>query len=198
MLAHRPPVLGEPLALEFANTRFAHRGHELEGLQAPEDLAGWLRRVRDRLPLVPPDRDLDAIGPAQLATARGVRDALRTLFAAATAGVALDPVAAETLNRTVRAAPQWHELSTQPQPAVAIHTAAPRVCAALAAIAEDGIRLLTGPDAVALRACAAPGCILYYRKNHPRRAWCSPRCSNRVRSARHYMRRGATSSDPIA
>jgi predicted RNA-binding Zn ribbon-like protein len=192
MSAHRPPVLGEPLALEFANTRFAHRRHELEGLQAPEDLADWLRRVHDRLPVVPGDRDLDAIGPAQLAAACELRDALRTLLAAATAGATLDPGAAETLNRTARGAPQWHELSTQPQPTAAIYTAAPPVCAALAAIAEDGIRLLTGPDAAALRACAAPGCILYYRKNHPRRAWCSPRCSNRVRSARHYERRSAT------
>jgi predicted RNA-binding Zn ribbon-like protein len=50
---------------------------------------------------------------------------------------------------------------------------------------------LTGADAAALRACAAPGCMLFYRKDHPRRAWCSPRCSNRVRAARHYARRTA-------
>jgi predicted RNA-binding Zn ribbon-like protein len=193
MTVRRPPVLGEPLALELANTRFAHRGTELEGLQAPEDLADWLRRIHDRLPLVPADRDLDAISPAQLAAARELRDALRTLFAGATAGATLDPDAAETLNQAVRAAPHWPELSTRPQREPVMHTTAPAVSAALAAIAQQAIWLLTGPDAAALRACAAPGCILFYRKDHPRRTWCSPRCSNRVRAARHYARRTATS-----
>lgn len=191
MPAARPPVLGEPLALELANTRFARRGQELEGLQAPEDLTDWLRRVRDRLPLVLGDGELDAIGPAELAIARELRDALRTLFAGVTAGASPDAPAAETLNRAVRAAPRWHELSVAPEPAGVMCTAAPPVVAALGAIAEEAVWLLTGPGAVALRACAAPGCILFYRKDHPRRAWCSPRCSNRVRAARHYARRTA-------
>ena len=36
-----------------------------------------------------------------------------------------------------------------------------------------------------LRACQAPGCILFFEKTHPRREWCSPACGNRVRVARH-------------
>jgi predicted RNA-binding Zn ribbon-like protein len=192
MATYPPPLLGEPLALELANTRFASRGHEREGLEAPEDLAAWLRQVRDRLPLVPGDRDLDAIAPADLAAAREVRDALRTLFTAATACTAPDQETAEILNRTVRAAPRWRELSVQPEPAAVMRTAAPPIAAALGAIAEEAVSLLAGPGAATLRACSAPGCMLFYRKDHPRRAWCSPRCSNRVRAARHYARRTAT------
>jgi predicted RNA-binding Zn ribbon-like protein len=191
MASRTPPVLGEPLPLELANTRFAHRGHEYEGLQEPPDLAAWLRRVRERLPIAPADGDLDAIGPDDLAAARELRDALRTLFTAATAGNALDADAAGVVNRAVRSAPRWHEITTERTPATAVRTTAPRVPAALAAIAEEAVGLLTGPEADALRACGAPGCMLFFRKNHPRRAWCSPRCANRVRAARHYARRTA-------
>ena len=191
MDSHPVPVLGEPLPLELANTRFAHRGHEQDGLREPADLAGWLRRVRERLPLAPADRDLDAIGPEEVAAARELRDALRTLLTAATAGTAPDAEAPEVVNRVVRSAPRWHEIAIEPAPASVVRTAAPPVRAALAAIAEEAVGLLTGSEAAALRACAAPGCMLFYRKDHPRRAWCSPRCSNRVRAARHYARRTA-------
>jgi predicted RNA-binding Zn ribbon-like protein len=89
-------------------------------------------------------------------------------------------------------APRWQELSVQPRPAVVTHTAAPTIAAALAAIAEQAVSLLSAPDAETLRACTGPGCMLFYRKDHPRRAWCSPRCSNRARAARHYARRTGT------
>ena len=62
MSAPRSPVLSEPLPLELANTRFMHRGQELDGLDTPAALADWLRRVGDRLPLVCEERDLRAIG----------------------------------------------------------------------------------------------------------------------------------------
>jgi predicted RNA-binding Zn ribbon-like protein len=43
-----------------------------------------------------------------------------------------------------------------------------------------------------LRACLAPGCVVYFIKNHPRREWCSAGCGNRARSARHYQRHRRT------
>ena len=195
MSAPRPPVLSEPLPLELANTRFMRRGRELDGLDTPVALADWLRRVSDRLPLACEERDLRAIGSVELRAARELRDALRTLVAAATTSEALDPDATEILNRAARAAPHWHELTLQPHPALVLGSAVPAVAGAVGAIAEDAMRLLSGPEASLLRACAAPDCILFYRKDHPRRAWCSPRCSNRVRSARHYDRHRAA-ADP--
>jgi len=59
---------------------------------------------------------------------------------------------------------------------------------ALAQLGQDAVELLTGPAAVRLRACNAPGCVLYFVKTHPRREWCSEGCGNRVRAARHYQR----------
>jgi predicted RNA-binding Zn ribbon-like protein len=52
--------------------------------------------------------------------------------------------------------------------------------------ARESITLLGGPDAAKLRACHAPGCVLYFVKTHPRREWCSIACGNRARAARHY------------
>jgi predicted RNA-binding Zn ribbon-like protein len=173
-----PPLLGEPLPLELANTRFKRRGVEHDGLATPEALAAWLARVGERLPFA---EGLDAVGAADHAAARALRDALRTLFAGAREA---DAVA--TVNATIRAAPTWQELS--PDGAVTA-VAAPGVPAALALIAQQAVLLLSGPDAGTVRACAGPECMLFYRKDHPRRAWCSPRCSDRARAARHYARR---------
>jgi len=187
MAGHRPPLPGEELPLELANTRFMKRGVELDGLETTADLADWLGRVADRLPISPTEADLDRIGADELAAARELRDALRTLLTDATSGDPLDAGAADTLNRLVRAAPSWQELSVGPEPEAVVCTASPRVAAALAAIAQQAVSMLV--DADTLRACAGPGCMLFYRKDHPRRAWCSPRCSNRARAARHYARR---------
>ena len=40
--------------------------------------------------------------------------------------------------------------------------------------------LITGPAAEQLRACEAPGCVLMFAKDHPRRTWCSAACGNRA------------------
>lgn len=58
----------------------------------------------------------------------------------------------------------------------------------LADLGHQAIGLLTGPGAVKLSACHAPGCVLYFVKSHPRREWCSEACGNRARAARHYRR----------
>ena len=58
----------------------------------------------------------------------------------------------------------------------------------LAQVADQSVGLLAGQDAARLRACYAPGCVLYFVKTHPRREWCSVACGNRVRAARHYQR----------
>jgi predicted RNA-binding Zn ribbon-like protein len=63
-----------------------------------------------------------------------------------------------------------------------------RVKAGLAEIAEQSIHLLGGGAAHKLRACYAPGCVLYFITSHPRREWCSVACGNRARAARHYRK----------
>ena len=69
-----------------------------------------------------------------------------------------------------------------------------RVGVLLALLAQSAIDVLGGSGAGRLRRCEAPGCTTYYLKDHPRRAWCSPKCGNRVRVARHYQRHHRTGS----
>jgi predicted RNA-binding Zn ribbon-like protein len=59
---------------------------------------------------------------------------------------------------------------------------------AFAALAEDAIALVCGERRGDLIACEAPGCVRVLLKDHPRRHWCSTRCGDRVRAARHYRR----------
>ena len=49
--------------------------------------------------------------------------------------------------------------------------------------AERFVNAIQTGDVPAVRACYAPGCVLYFMKTHPRREWCSVACGNRVRAA---------------
>lgn len=202
------PLLGEPPPIELANTAHAVRGRLRDGLRTTEHLAAWLRDMRPRLAVPLTDADLRGVTDDDLARARELRDAVRAL-AAATAtlcaahdgeadagedGVAaprhpaLDPRAAETLNRHARRSPRWHELLLDPEPHAVVRSADRPVTAALAALAEDAIDLFAGPARHKLHACQGPGCVLHFVRESPRREWCSPGCGNRARAARHYAK----------
>lgn len=98
------------------------------------------------------------------------------------------------VNRACARAPSWSELhwpdpdDKDAGPERAVRTAHAPALAAVAAIAEEAVALFAGPDRALLRACRAPGCVLYFIRNHPRREWCSDGCGNRARVARHYQR----------
>jgi predicted RNA-binding Zn ribbon-like protein len=151
------------------------------------------------------DAWLDAVGveragahatEGELALTRALRDAVRRLAAYVTrdgrpgaASVATDPAAAVSQVNSIAAklpAPRLtlgdgrleRGVPEGPSP----------VTTGLAQVAEQAVGLLGGPDAERLRACYAPGCVLYFVKTHPRREWCSVACGNRVRAARHYQR----------
>ena len=62
---------------------------------------------------------------------------------------------------------------------------------ALAAIAQDAIALVAGPDGEALRACEGPRCVQFLLRGQPRREFCSDGCATRARAARYYARRRA-------
>jgi predicted RNA-binding Zn ribbon-like protein len=154
------------LAVEFANTLRASRGHLADGLPEWADRAGL---------------------PADLARLAGLRDAIRVLLRAVTEGGEIPAPELGVLNSAAAAAPQWPEL--QAGLTVVERTGADAGQAALAAIARDAIDLLgTPPRRDALRACDAPGCVQFFIKDHPRREWCGPACGNRARAARHYAR----------
>jgi predicted RNA-binding Zn ribbon-like protein len=180
------PVLGEPLAIEFANTHYAVRGWFREGIGTPAHLTAWLR---DNCPVPGPGLPVDA---AEVEAFRALRVAIRGLWQACVDARPGDDQHVEVLNAAAAAAPRWPQLHyTGGAYAVSEHTRGEGADAALAAIARDAIAILGGPLRTQIRACQGPGCVLFFVKNHPRRQWCSAGCGNRARAARHYQRHRA-------
>ena len=171
------PRLGQGLAVDLLNTVWADRAGTHDELAGPGSASAWagLRLT------APQTREL-----------RDLRDAARDLAAELTA----DPRAVAAgherradsavalLNATSARAPSWPVLVDG---RVERASGAGPADGHLGGLAAELVELLAAGSG--LQACLAPGCVLYFLKDHPRRAWCSTSCGNRERAARHYARR---------
>jgi predicted RNA-binding Zn ribbon-like protein len=156
------------LAVEFANTAYTVRGKPADRLPA------WLQNHGH-------SADAASAGFAEL------RDALRSLIAAAIAAEPYPAEALATLNAASACAPYWLELGPA-EADVTEKTAATGADAERGRIARAAVALLGSADREALRSCQAPGCVQFFLKTHPRQEFCGPACGNRARAARHYAR----------
>src|SRR5918996_5786192 len=86
------PTLGEPLAIELANTLFTDGGRPLDALTTPAGLTRWLQTNAERIDPRPPRR----LAAGDLERARELRAIIRALLAAAVDG---DPPRAATVRR---------------------------------------------------------------------------------------------------
>lgn len=173
-------------AVALVNTRHLRSGQPADLLADPARAAGWLAE-RGLLP-----RGTAVSGPD---TARlvALREAVRGLFAAK-AGQrvpAVDDVA--LLNAGLAAAPvvpalTWDEAG----PHRSEHALAAAFAVAIARLARDALRVLTDPAGPEPTPCGAHGCVRWFLRTHAARQWCSDRCGNRVRAARHYARHRGT------
>ncbi len=185
------PLLGEPLPVELMNTIWADRDGVHDALAGVPATRAWLAAVG--LP-----GDVDDPAARRL---RALRDALRRLAGdvtddpreAAASAIAEHAQAVAEVNRACALAPGWSEL-TWPAGAAPTRTtrsARPPVELTVATLAEQAVALFAEESSTPLRACLAPGCVLYFVRQHPRREWCSAGCGNRARVARHYQRHHA-------
>jgi predicted RNA-binding Zn ribbon-like protein len=189
------PIRSEPLPVELMNTIWADRDGVHDALETIDGLDAWLAAIAPRVMVGGATRRPDE---AELADFRAVRNGLRALAAEQThderpMAVASDrdrAAAISSLNDAVAAAPSWSEIewAADGVPVVRRKSAATSTAAALADIGEHALRLFSGAQREELRACQAPGCVLYFVHDHPRREWCSSVCGNRARVARHYAR----------
>ena len=168
---YRGPVRAEPLAVELHNTLYADGGELRDGLAA--DAPGFLSAIADRLPAdlprgpMPTAAALTAHRDVVRAALTGDRRTLRALNASAARAAASPSISPALELRT-----NWH--------------GATKADVVIGAFAADAIRLLA--EGTPLQQCGAPGCVLLYVRDHPRRQWCSPACGNRARQARHYAK----------
>lgn len=180
IMVELPPAPGEDLfpALALVNTRFERAGAVVDTLATPEAALAWLN--------VPAVEDTDVV-----AAVRTLRESIRTLLLARAGATDPPDHAVETLNQVLRAGPTVPRLYWLPGSSPErrrLPLAGNPVELALAALATDALRLLTGPEAELVTECGANGCIRLLLRTHPKRQWCSNRCGDRVRAARHYAR----------
>ncbi|RAS71292.1 putative RNA-binding Zn ribbon-like protein [Lentzea atacamensis] len=178
----------EPRPVLLMNTIWANRS------QVHDDLT-TVSALRDFLG-VPVDQD-------DLKAFRALRQALRDLAGVLTGDTRavaqnrdLGRAVAE-VNRAAKSARQWPQLAVRDGELLRDkESEGSPADRERASIAAEAVELFTGEGRVLLRACYAPGCVLYFVKDHSRREWCSPSCGNRVRAARHYRRNRGESPGP--
>ena len=172
----RPPADGDlRLVQDFVNTLDREHGNDL--LDGTEGLAAWLRH-----------RNLDAegLGPADVARAVEVREALRALLLANNGGPAPPQADAvlEDAARRAALAPVFGEAALVPA-AGGVDGALGRVLAVVFAAMLDG-------RWQRLKACPRDACgwVFLDRSHANRGTWCSMRiCGNRVKAGAYYRRR---------
>jgi predicted RNA-binding Zn ribbon-like protein len=179
------PLRDEPLAIELHNTLYVSRDEPVDGLAGSRSAGAWLAALGDRLPAGGSGRE------PTLKELTALRQTVRDVLQASVGGRGASRASIAALNRAAaraRTSPaaRWRR-DDPPVNEVNLHGAT-RTDVVLSALASDAIDLITGDRRDNLRACGAPGCVLLFLKDHPRREWCSDACGNRARQARHYRR----------
>lgn len=180
------PLLGEPLAVELANTLYGAGDDRIDFLATLRLITTWFAHAgaAPRLPARLTRRDGDRL--------RDLRDAAHTLIGQTVDRLPLSPVAVEVLNRHAARGPRVLRLDVVGG-GVRIGSSSPvrGIDAVLGLLAHEAIVLLGGPDAARLRRCDHPDCTMAFVQRHGRRRWCHPSCGHRTRQASYYRRRSA-------
>src|SRR5262245_49791793 len=165
------PLRDEPVAIELHNTVYAGGGEPRDGLANAASAAAFVSAIAPRLA---PDGLPAGEGPPA-AELVALRDAVRAALRAAVAGEVPARGALDAINAAAaRAAASPRAVVRDGRVARTVdRDGADRADVVLAAFAADAIDLLTGPRREEIRACGAPGCVLLYVRDHPRRQWCS-------------------------
>jgi predicted RNA-binding Zn ribbon-like protein len=186
------PILGtEPVAVEFANTRYGVGDERIDFLGTARWIELWFTLVSPHHALPPPHGAMGGDAPR----VRALRDAVHAVLSAAIDGQLPEPGAVDTVNAAAAAAPTHLRLDwTTPAPTAHRLDTTGGSAAVLGRIATCCIQLVTRPHSSALRRCGSPDCSLMFVRNHPRRRYCHPSCAHRDRQARYYRRHltGAT------
>jgi predicted RNA-binding Zn ribbon-like protein len=201
------PAPGEDVssALALVNTRLVHADRPVDLIADAGQAGAWLAARG----LIPAGR---AVTGTEATALRTLRESIRGLLAARAASG--EPAAGDVglLNATLAAAPPipalaWDESGPHraeggyatpsgtgevprgPQSLGAGRLTSPGLAiVAFARLADDALALLTASGGGEAAPCGAHGCIRWFLRTHAARQWCSTRCGDRVRAARHYAR----------
>jgi predicted RNA-binding Zn ribbon-like protein len=180
------PLIGEPLAVELANSLYGAGDDRIDFLATPRLITMWFARAggAPRLPARLTRRDGDRL--------RDLRDATHTLIGQVVDRVPLSARAVDALNRHAARGPRALRLdAVGGEVRIGSSGTGRGIDAVLGLLAHEAITLLGGPDAARLRRCDHPDCTMAFVQRHRRRRWCHPSCGHRTRQASYYRRRSA-------
>lgn len=184
-----PRLIGEPLALDLANTRPLCPDGVHDLLEDATDTGIWVSAQLDRIGAVG-GAEADRLNEQDAADLREARDAVRTALDPVRHGERPPPTALRRLNEIQRAAPaieemRWRDGAVRAE-RVRDGTPGQRLAARFA---EAAAELFRDPAVTTVRECAADRCVILFLPVNPRRRWCSAEiCGNRARVARYYQR----------
>ena len=171
-------------ALDLLSTLGDRYRQPIERLREPADLDRWLVAAGLSLTARSSGDDLE--------DARRLRETVNSLTRAQLLGEPPDADDVRDLNEWARRPP------LAPQVDLSLErrwSGGQPVEAALALVAREAVELLTSPDRMLIRECAAaPSCSLLYldRSRAGRRRWCEmERCGSRAKMRSYRRRRGA-------
>jgi predicted RNA-binding Zn ribbon-like protein len=172
--------LGEPLAVDFANTvrRSGWRYREL--LEGGADIASWSRHQGGRVPLL-----TAAEAHARLAEIRAVRDDVFDLLRAAARGDRPPAEPVGRINARARKLPVVAQITGPGAERSAIVLGDPDAVDELLARVVAAAIDLTGAANSGLALCDAPSCGQFFLRERTNQRWCGPACGTRARVARH-------------
>lgn len=172
--------LGEPLAIDFANTVRRRGSDYTELLASGADLRAWAEREANRVP-DPPEYSADT----RLDEVRELRDAIFALLLAAAQHQPAPAGIEKRVNAALAAVPLVPQLRGGAVELVAPADADP-LDELLARAAMSAVEQLASP---ALAYCDAPSCGQFFLRTRRDQRWCGPACGTRTRVARHAMRK---------
>jgi len=171
------PLLGEPFAVEFANTRYVGEREDVDFLEHEVAVRTWFAHASD----------LAVPSVLTAAALRDIRDAARLLLTELADGSpTLSTTAAEVLNAAARRAPGHLALDVGGPPSWGLKHDGTAEDVFVATVAARCILFLAGDDAGRVRRCARPACPLLFIQHHRARRFCSEQCAHSVRQARYY------------
>jgi predicted RNA-binding Zn ribbon-like protein len=172
--------LGEPLAVDFANTIRRRGDAHVELLRDGGDLLAWCAGEAGRV-----RAPGGAEARARLAEVRAARDDVFAVLRAAAEGRTPPAAAARRVDASARRHPVVPQLCGRP----AVPDGLDAVDELLARVAAATIELALAGSAGGLAFCDAPSCGQLFMRERGGQVWCGAACGTRARVARHAARR---------
>ena len=179
------PILGEPLAVEFANSAYRMSdGLTLDCLGNAAMTELWFAYVPTGQHLRLPSR----ISSGLLTDIAMVRDAIRDFLDSITAGRAVRRSNVDVLNRSAARSNSHIRLSIADEatPVANFHHLGSAADVLIASLATECISFLAGPLLSTVRRCEGADCHVLFVQHHRKRRFCHDGCSHRARQSRYY------------